>query len=95
MEIIRALTKLSGVKRLMKERGSPSYDFVIGSDIARDGMYVEVRLKDSNPLLVLAEIFFSDQTHTFALNCYVQNIPLDVILELIDIAKKRLPPTHQ
>lgn len=77
------------------EKGSPSYDFVIGSDIARDGMYVEVRLKDTNPLLVLAEIFFSDQTHTFTLNCYVQNIPMDVILELIDIAQKRLPPNHQ
>ncbi|MES4611351.1 VENN motif pre-toxin domain-containing protein [Ewingella sp. CoE-038-23] len=62
-----AITKLFGVKRLMKERGSPSYDFVIGSDIARDCMYVEVRLKDTNPLLVLAEIFFSDQTHTLPL----------------------------
>jgi len=69
------------------------YQFVRGSDVIRDGMYIEVSIEGSSPLLILAEVFYSDQTAAFTLSCFEENIPLDVVEELINIAKKHLPPS--
>ncbi|WP_273818148.1 hypothetical protein [Providencia rettgeri] len=71
------------------------YEFVRGSDIVRDGMFLEIRLKHTEPLLQLAEVFYSDVTHQFTLTCYEPNIPLTVIETLIEQAKKLLPPIEK
>ncbi|MEZ2894440.1 hypothetical protein [Providencia rettgeri] len=71
------------------------YEFVRGSDIVRDGMYLEVRMMYTDTLLQLAEVFYSDVTHQFTLTCYEPNIPLTVIETLIEQAKKLLPPIEK
>ncbi|EFB73668.1 hypothetical protein PROVRUST_04940 [Providencia rustigianii DSM 4541] len=71
---------------------STVYEFVRGSDIVRDGMYLELNVANTDPVLQLAEVFYSDVTHQFTLTCYEPNIPLAVIETLIEQAKKLLPP---
>ena len=68
------------------------YEFTRGSDIIRDGMFMEVSVARTNPLRQLAEIFYSDVTKDFVLTCYESNVPLDVIESLIKLAHDELPP---
>ncbi|RZU48235.1 hypothetical protein EV700_0026 [Fluviicoccus keumensis] len=68
------------------------YEFTRGSDIIRDGMFLEVSVKDTNPLRQVAEIFYSDATAQFFLSCFESDVPLQVLEELIRIAHRDLPP---
>lgn len=68
------------------------YEFTRGSDIVRDGMFMEVSVKDSHPLRQVAGIFYSDVTGQFFLSCFEPDVPLSVIEELIRIAYRELPP---
>ncbi|WP_206098197.1 hypothetical protein [Pantoea endophytica] len=68
------------------------YEMRRGSDVLRDGMYLELSVSETSPLRQVAEIFFSDITHEFFLTCYEENIPLEVIEELISKARTSLPP---
>lgn len=72
-----------------------TYEIIRGSDIQRDGMFLEARIIDSNPLEVIAEIFYSDITHELTLTCFMNNIPLSLIETLIVDAKKYLPPSDR
>ncbi|WP_272678319.1 hypothetical protein [Providencia sp. PROV019] len=71
------------------------YELSRGSDIVRDGMYLELTMANSDPVLQLAEVFYSDVTHQFSLTCYEPNIPLAVIENLIEQSKKLLPPIEK
>jgi len=68
------------------------YVYTIGSDIDRDGMYLEVAEKpgDKNALF---EIFYSDLTHKMTLNVVKYDIPTELLEWAISIAKQRLPAT--
>ncbi|CND48450.1 Uncharacterised protein [Yersinia pseudotuberculosis] len=68
------------------------YEMRRGSDVLRDGMYLELSVSETYPLRQVAEIFFSDITHEFFLTCYEENIPLEVIEKLISKARTSLPP---
>lgn len=63
-----------------------------GSDILRDGMYLELSVKETSPLRQVAEVFYSDITHEFFLTCYEENVPLEEIEKFISEARKSLPP---
>ncbi|WP_272578011.1 MULTISPECIES: hypothetical protein [unclassified Providencia] len=71
------------------------YEFGRGSDIVRDGMYLELTMANTDPVLQLAEVFYSDVTHQFTLTCFEPNIPLEVIETLIEQAKKLLIPIEK
>jgi len=68
------------------------YVYTIGSDIDRDGMYLEVAEKpgDNDALF---EIFYSDVTHKMTLNAIKHDIPTELLEWAISIAKQRLPAT--
>lgn len=70
-----------------------TYKLLIGSDIIRDGMYLEVEnpVDDVNPLF---DIFYSDQTDELFITAFKENIPLEVMEWAISIAKLRLVPAH-
>lgn len=68
------------------------YELRRGSDVLRDGMYLELSIGETSPLQQVAEVFYSDITHEFFLTCYEENIPLAQIEKLISAAKKSLPP---
>ncbi|MEY1161169.1 hypothetical protein [Providencia manganoxydans] len=71
------------------------YELTRGSDIVRDGMFLELTVANTNPILQLAEVFYSDVTHQFTLTCFEPNIPLEVIETLIEQAKKLLIPIEK
>lgn len=71
------------------------YKLARGSDIVRDGMYLELTMANTDPVLQLAEVFYSDVTHQFTLTCFEPNIPLEIIETLIEQAKKLLPPIEK
>ncbi|ATM97328.1 Uncharacterised protein [Yersinia frederiksenii] len=58
--------------------GSVDYEFICGSDVVRDGMYMEVRITETNPSRQIAEVFYSDVLATFTLSCFEQDIPFEV-----------------
>lgn len=66
------------------------YTIVRGSDVDRDGMYLELSEKESKN--IIAEVFYSDRTHDFSLSCFRPDIPLALIESLINDAKQLLPP---
>ncbi|MFC5568449.1 hypothetical protein ACFPN1_00005 [Lysobacter yangpyeongensis] len=64
------------------------YKFLRGSDINRDGMYLELSVAGESPL---AEVFYSDTSAEFYVTCYAQDIPLNALEELIQRARRDLP----
>ena len=68
------------------------YEMRRGSDVLRDGMYLELSIRGSSPLRLVAEVFYSDITHEYFVTGYEENIPLEILENLISKAKKSLPP---
>ena len=66
-----------------------SYWVTVGSDIQRDGMYLEV---EDGEKAVLAEVFYSDRDDSMTFTGYRAGLPLPLIEWLIAHAKERLTP---
>lgn len=66
------------------------YGTVRGSDVQRDGMFLE--LTDARTGKVVAEVFYSDSTNQMTLSLFQQDLPVDVVELLIAKAKRELPP---
>ncbi|MEQ5122165.1 hypothetical protein [Morganella morganii] len=73
------------------EDNGTRYEIIRGSDIVRDGMYLELRLPDTSPVEQLAEIFYSDVTHEFSISILADNLQLSIIERLVAEAKVLLP----
>lgn len=71
---------------------STGYRTVRGSDVQRDGMYLE--LIDANTGDAVAEVFYSDATHDLTISLFKPELPLRAIELLIESAKLYLPPTQ-
>ncbi len=71
---------------------SPGYRTVRGSDLQRDGMYLEL-IEESTGAEV-AEVLYSDATHEMTVSVFKPELPLRVVEMLIEKAKYDLPPTH-
>ena len=67
------------------------YEFFSGSDVDRDGMYLEVFSPSNEGRELLGEIFYSDEHKTFSLSLFKEGVPLAVVEELISAAKRVLP----
>jgi hypothetical protein len=74
------------------EHTGKNYNSVRGSDLRRDGMFLEVT--ECGFSEVLFEVFFSDADETFAFSCFKEGIPLEVIEHFIGEARVCLPPTQ-
>ena len=75
----------------MVELAGRTYAATIGSDVQRDGMYLELADQDGH---VVGEIFFSDVDGKMAITLYQPGVPVEVVEWMISIAKVRLPPTN-
>ena len=73
----------------MLDATNEKYSTTRGSDIDRDGMYLE--LTDLESKRIVAEIFYSDKTHDYSISCFEADLPLLVIEALISDAKRLLP----
>lgn len=74
----------------MIELAGRSYEATIGSDVQRDGMYLELVDQDKH---VVGEIFFSDVDGEMAITLCQPGVPIEVVEWMIARAKVRLPPT--
>jgi hypothetical protein len=76
----------------MVEIAGQTYEVVVGSDVDRDGMYLEVQ--DATKALV-AEVFYSDRDATMTFTGYRADVPLPVVEWMIAEARKRLIPVAE
>jgi hypothetical protein len=75
--------------------GDAEYSFTRGSDVVRDGMFLEAELVGESTRRTVAEVFYSDETGRFFVSCFVEAVPLELIEYLISEGRKRLPPTEK
>ncbi|WP_407084461.1 hypothetical protein [Pluralibacter gergoviae] len=75
----------------MKQR---NYRYVRGSDIVRDGMFLELIDYGTEPLQQLACIFYSDATKQFTLEYFDDSVPAEVLEAFVDAAVHLLPETQ-
>jgi hypothetical protein len=68
---------------------SQSFEQIVASDVIRDTLSLE--LWDGKEQI--AEIAYSDTTHKMTVSVWRQDMPLEIIEEMIEYAKRRLPPT--
>lgn len=72
------------------EVGVRRFGLIRGSDVQRDGMYLE--LLDSGVGKAVAEVFYSDETGRMSFSAYEEDIPLEAFELLIECSKQLLPP---
>ena len=68
------------------------YQFLMGSDIERDGMFME--MLDASGACV-AEVFYSDVTHKMVVTLGQQGLPIEAVQELLSRSRLQLPPTQK
>lgn len=69
-----------------------SYALQRGSDVIRDGMFLELYDGTDASGECLAEIFYSDQTNDMVFTGFKEDLPLQAVEWLIAQAKALLPP---
>lgn len=78
------------MKFLFEDR---EYHFQIGSDLQRDGVFLEVAETEVGPEMF--DIFYSDQSHRMIFTAFQPDIPLELIEWAIAMAKARLIPEDE
>jgi hypothetical protein len=73
--------------------GDCEYRLTRGSDIARDGMFLEADLVGAPNRRTVAEVFYSDVTGKFTVTLFEESVPAELLEFLIADARKCLPPT--
>ena len=66
-----------------------------GSDVVREGMFLEAELLEGEKRRVLAEVFYSDATGKFVVSCFKENIPMELIEYLVAEGRQCLPPSSK
>jgi hypothetical protein len=74
------------------EVAGTEYSFTMGSDVDRDGMYLEATVAGKSSHVV-AEVFYSDASGRFTISCFDESVPIELMEHLIAEARKRLPPS--
>lgn len=69
----------------------PGYRTIRGSDVQRDGMYLELIEESTGD--EVAEVFYSDATQNMVVSVFKPDLPLSVVEAFINRAKNDLPPT--
>jgi hypothetical protein len=71
------------------------YSLILGSDVDRDGMYLELYAGSNANGSPLADYFYSDQDGSFSLTVYAPSVPADALAWLRSEGDRRLPPGHR
>ena len=75
---------------MLIEHQGRQFSTIRGSDLNRDGMFLELsEAGSSNPLM---EVFYSDVDRTFHISGFGQPVPLPVAERFIVAARELLPP---
>ena len=79
-----------------KEYKGRYFSATLGSDIQRDGMFLELYEIINGGEVILAEIFFSDVDLSFTYSSFDESfsIPLEVLEGFISASREKLPPIN-
>jgi hypothetical protein len=72
-----------------------SYTHVRGSDVVRDGMFLELAAVGRPEGRPMMEVFYSDENGKMTLNTFGNDVPLPVVEWLILQAKELLLPSAE
>ena len=68
------------------------YSFTVGSDVDRDGMFLEATIK-GQPGRAVAEVFYSDATARFTVSCF-ESVPMQLLEYMVAEGRRRLAPSQ-
>jgi hypothetical protein len=74
----------------MVEFDGQAYTAIRGSDVDRDGVYLELTIPGQRG--EIAEVFYADKTGEFSLTTFGNAVPLAAIEWLIERSRTLLPP---
>jgi hypothetical protein len=74
------------------EFGGQRFTTFMGSDLQRDGMFLELHSETSSAPLM--EVFYSDHDASFTVTGFGQPVPLSVIEQFLAEARQQLPPSE-
>ena len=72
------------------EHAGKCYNTVFGSDVQRDGVFLEMTECGRNELIL--EAFYSDANAGFSFSCFQEVVPFEVVEFFVAEARRRLPP---
>ncbi len=71
-----------------------SYELVRGSDIVRDGFFLQCeRLEANGDRTLVLEAFWHDQTGRFAISFHEPELPFELVRAFVTAAAQACPPT--
>ena len=77
---------------VLKELEGRKYEIIFGSDVRRDGVYLELSDRTGETVEVIAEVFYYDEIGKVVFNCFREEIPNQLIKWLMDeVAKENWP----
>ena len=77
----------------MMKVGDRTFSFVRGSDVQRDGMYLEVTERTGSKDRIIAEVFYSDESGQMTFSAFEKDLPFEVVETVARIARESLMPT--
>jgi hypothetical protein len=76
----------------LKEYEGRKYEIIFGSDVQRDGVFLELSDRTEETNKVIAEVFHYDEIGKVVFNGYKEEIPYQLIKWLMDeVAKEKWP----
>jgi hypothetical protein len=69
------------------------FETTMGSDVTRDGMYLELNRVGARGPELVAEAFWHDDTAFFTLDVFAQGLPFSIVEHFVAEARRRLPPS--
>lgn len=76
----------------MMIEGAGKFTFIMGSDIERNGMFLEMLSAEG---VYVAEVFHSDVTSEMVVTMQGHVLPIEALEELLSQARLRLPPKEK
>ncbi len=71
------------------------YEILRGSDVIRDGMYLEASISRPDTRDQVLEIFYSDTKGNFTISYCKYDLPMELVEYMIINAKTALPPNRE
>ena len=79
--------------RDIREHDGKRYQFIRGSDVLNDGMYLEV-CDEEEPGDVILFAFWSDANDDFTFTAYREKLPFSLVELFVQEARASLPPCN-
>ncbi|MHA3774825.1 hypothetical protein ACXR0O_25170 [Verrucomicrobiota bacterium sgz303538] len=75
---------------MLLEYNGRTYSTLRGSDVTRDGMFLS--LSQAGSIETLMEVFYSDADGSFTVAGFGNFVPIEVVEQFLNEARKLLPP---